>query len=305
LWDAQENYRSRHVSDFPPLNATRAFVVAARCGGFAAAATELGVTSAAVSQHVRNLEAFLGKSLFQRSGNRIALTEAGHAYYPQLEALFGEFLRLTNDVRTRSGKARLVISVSPSLGELWLYDRLAGFDLGGVDLRSELDPVDFATQGIDLRVTYGIDQYPEHASAPIFADRILAVCSPDFLTPDRRFPEIADRWLIHTDWGPTWLDVPSWRAWFGMAGLPRDASPLAGLRTHLTGHAIAAAASGLGVALVPSVLARRDIARGSLIVAHPLEMMMDGLYGAIWPHARSRSTALAALLVHLGIRAAS
>ncbi len=57
----------------PPLNAIKAFEVAARTGNFTLAATELGVSSAAVSQQVRNLETWFGKQLFVRSGNRIAL----------------------------------------------------------------------------------------------------------------------------------------------------------------------------------------------------------------------------------------
>jgi DNA-binding transcriptional LysR family regulator len=42
------------------LNALRAFEAAARTGGFAAAARELGVTPAAVSQQVASLEQQLG-----------------------------------------------------------------------------------------------------------------------------------------------------------------------------------------------------------------------------------------------------
>ncbi len=45
----------------PPLNAIKSFEAAARCGSHVAAARELGVTPAAVSQQVRNLEAFFAK----------------------------------------------------------------------------------------------------------------------------------------------------------------------------------------------------------------------------------------------------
>ena len=50
----------------PPLNAVKAFEVAARTGQFTLAALELGVSSAAVSQHIRNLETHFGKLLFVR-----------------------------------------------------------------------------------------------------------------------------------------------------------------------------------------------------------------------------------------------
>ncbi len=47
----------------PPLNALRAFEAAARAGSYVAAARELDVSPAAVSQQVRNLEEFLDKQL--------------------------------------------------------------------------------------------------------------------------------------------------------------------------------------------------------------------------------------------------
>ncbi|RUY79447.1 LysR family transcriptional regulator, partial [Mesorhizobium sp. M7A.F.Ca.CA.001.10.2.1] len=73
----------------PPLNAIKAFEVAARAGSFTLAASELGVSSAAVSQQIRNLENWFGKQLFVRTGNRIALTDAGHAIYPQTAKALG------------------------------------------------------------------------------------------------------------------------------------------------------------------------------------------------------------------------
>ncbi|WP_024502611.1 MULTISPECIES: LysR family transcriptional regulator [Mesorhizobium] len=55
----------------PPLNAIKTFEVAARAGSFTLAASELGVSSAAVSQQIRNLETWFGKQLFvQRQPHR-------------------------------------------------------------------------------------------------------------------------------------------------------------------------------------------------------------------------------------------
>ena len=45
----------------PPLNALKTFEASARTGGFLSAAAELGVSPAAVSQQVKNLERFFGK----------------------------------------------------------------------------------------------------------------------------------------------------------------------------------------------------------------------------------------------------
>ena len=57
-----------HVDPQPPLNALRTFEVAARRGGFAAAARELGVTPAAVSLQVRNLELVDPRSHLSKNG---------------------------------------------------------------------------------------------------------------------------------------------------------------------------------------------------------------------------------------------
>ena len=58
------------------LNALRAFEVAARHRSLAKAAEELAVTPAAIHHQVKSLEENLGVSLFTRSGNNLALTQA-------------------------------------------------------------------------------------------------------------------------------------------------------------------------------------------------------------------------------------
>lgn len=55
----------------------RVFATVARCGGFTAAARELGVSQPAVSQHVAELEKELGCALLLRSREGITLTPEG------------------------------------------------------------------------------------------------------------------------------------------------------------------------------------------------------------------------------------
>ena len=70
------------VRRLPPLNALRAFEASARLGSFVAAAAELRVSPAAVSQQVRNLEQYLDMTLFQRLARGLVLTEQGRDYLP-------------------------------------------------------------------------------------------------------------------------------------------------------------------------------------------------------------------------------
>jgi DNA-binding transcriptional LysR family regulator len=62
---------------YAPLNSWNAFVAVARRRSFAAAARELGLSSSALSQSVRQLETKLGVSLLARSSRSVALIAAG------------------------------------------------------------------------------------------------------------------------------------------------------------------------------------------------------------------------------------
>lgn len=61
------------------LDQLRAFVAAAECGSFSAAARRLGRAQSVVSTHMSMLEAELGLELFERNGRSPVLTEPGRA----------------------------------------------------------------------------------------------------------------------------------------------------------------------------------------------------------------------------------
>jgi DNA-binding transcriptional LysR family regulator len=62
---------------FTPLNALSSFLAVARRRSFAGAARDLGVSTSALSQSVRQLEARLGVTLLTRTSRSVALTDAG------------------------------------------------------------------------------------------------------------------------------------------------------------------------------------------------------------------------------------
>jgi DNA-binding transcriptional LysR family regulator len=64
------------------LNQLRAFLAAARTGSFTAAAGELMVAQASVSELIRRLEDELGLPLFGRGGRRLMMTPAGTELLP-------------------------------------------------------------------------------------------------------------------------------------------------------------------------------------------------------------------------------
>ena len=108
----------------PPMNALKAFEAAARTGGHVTAAAELGVSPAAVSQQVKNLEAYFGKKLFNRHNNRITLTDAGQVVFSDANRALSSLTEMTNRLFDDSYSPRLVISLLPSLASRWLNRHL-------------------------------------------------------------------------------------------------------------------------------------------------------------------------------------
>ena len=63
----------------------QAFLTTVETGSFSAAARRLGLTPAAVSRNIAQLETNLGIRLFQRSTRRLTLTEAGERFLRNIE----------------------------------------------------------------------------------------------------------------------------------------------------------------------------------------------------------------------------
>ena len=289
----------------PPLNALRAFEVAARHLSFVQAGKELGVTSAAVSQQVRNLEDHVGKRLFIRQGNQIVLTDAGREIYPRLEQALGEMAALTEHLRDGAARPRLVISVLPSVADHWLAPALRGFvSRGGLDIRVEDDPVGFGREGADIRITYGSTYYSGQHVEELFAEVIVPVAAPGVF-PGLSIEDLDEADFIHTHWGRNYVTQPSWTNFLAHAGLGRTADPARGTRVGQSGLALATARAGLGVALVQRRMALADLAAGTLELMDPAQMPMPMPYVAVLPPARARRADIRALILHLKEKAAA
>ncbi len=251
----------------PSLRGLQAFEAAARTGSFAAAADELSVSAAAVSQLIRTVEEQLGRKLFHRVNRRVVLTEAGVEMLPRLTMAFQEIGSVARDVGD-AFRPRLVISVPPSMAMGWLSERLAGFvaDHGAADisLRGDDDPVPFDRELVDIRLSYG-PHYREHPTEEIVRDAVYPVCAPELARGIRPGTEpLAGLPLIHTDWGPTGASFPSWRNWFEAAGTEPGRAVQRGLSANSSRAALDLAISGLGVALAQGIYCAQALEGGRL-----------------------------------------
>ena len=288
----------------PPLNALRAFESAARHGGYVGAADELGVSPAAVSQQVRNLEDFLGKQLFRRYNNRIALTDAGQTVYSGASDALQSISALTEQVVSGRARSRLVVSSIPSMAERWIAPQLALYRQRApnlrFELRSEEDLVDFTRHEIDLRLSYGLNHYPDMVSIPLFQDEVVPMCSPAYAerNPEalRRGPAaVPDDDFIHTNWGPSFVSHPTWRLWLAAEG-GRTPDETRGYRVGSSSLALDLAVRGVGVALGQRRMGADDVAAGRLVILDERPLALGHPYCLVHPPAKARKAGLVDLV---------
>jgi len=276
--------------DLPPLNALKSFEAAARTGGFVLAARELGVSAAAVSQQVKNLEAFFGKQLFLRHNNRVTLTDAGMAVYQDCAGALERLADMTARVMETEVRARLVISLLPSQAARWMNRRLGDFVARHpgalLDIRVEGDPVDFIRHNIDVRICYGDHLYPDLVNNTLVRDEVLPVCAPDFAAPAEP-AELDDGDLIHTNWGPSFASHPLWADWFAEAGAARTPDAGQGHRVGQSSLALDLARGGGGIALGQRLLAADDLAAGRLLAPYDLALPLMHPYCAVHTHSKA------------------
>lgn len=99
------------------------FYVVAREGTIARACDVLRLTQPTISGQLRALEESLGEKLFQRSGRRLELTEAGQIAYAYAQEIFGLGQELHNTLKGRpSGKPmKLRVGISDVVPKLIAY----------------------------------------------------------------------------------------------------------------------------------------------------------------------------------------
>ncbi len=270
----------------PPLNALRAFEAAARHDSFTGAAGELRVSHAAISRHVRGLEARLGVTLFRRAARGVRLTESGAAYLEAVRRAFDLIGEATERI-AKDKSARLRISVEPAFAARWLVPRLGrwraahpGYEIL-LDVSSRL--ADLTRDEADLAIRYGRGGWPGLHLDLIVRLRLFPAGARTLLRRRRRLlspAEMARVTLLHDD------DGSFWRRWFDAAGVP-DFDTSRGPHLSETVLALDAAIGGQGAALADQFLAGDDLASGRLVRLSDIELTDQGYYlAAIEPSLR-------------------
>lgn len=289
----------------PPLNAVRAFEAAARHLSFQKAGEELAVTSGAIAQHVKALEAWLGILLFRRlPAKGVLLTDAGQRYAATARVLLDGFADATSRLRSEENTDHvLTVSTVPSFAARWLTPRLGSFRQihPEIDVRVLISQTrtDFGREDVDVVIRLGEGVYPGMRSELVMREFFFPVCSPALLNdPSRPLREPADlkhHTLLHEE---PHLGVPAyiyWPQWLTRTGV-HDVDPTRGPRFPHTFLALQAAVFGQGVALGTNVAIGDDIVTGRLVRPFAPDHDLRGKYSywLVCPEATADTRKIAA-----------
>ncbi len=263
----------------PPLNALRAFEVAARVHSFTAAARLLRVSQGAISHHVAQLETFLGVALFHRSGRQVQLTPEGAEYARAITDALERVEQATSRLTEGSRHRALRIKLFPSVAIKWLISRVAEFHSLHPDLELRitttprlvrLDPTED-----DFSIQIGNLPQPGVHYDPLIAIELLPVCAPAYLQSHSAIVAPAD--LLECVLLSSVQRPDDWHLWLHTAGLTRYVLP-SGLTFGNSALAYQAAIDGIGVAIAQKELVRDDLDSGRLLPAHALSVSTAETY---------------------------
>jgi len=261
--------------DLPPLSALRAFEATARRASFKAAAAELFVTPTAISHQIRQLEAWLGVRVLDRSPRAVSLTSSGAELYEAAASSFAEIGRAVSRLRHRPAPATLTLSATAGFLSQWLVPRLAEVRrvLPALDLRLHSGDAVVALHAgsIDVAIRYGKGPYPGVEATALAADRFAPVCSP--MLGLSRLAGLRRATLLHVEGRRVPRPLPTWARWCARAGAT-GVNTAAGLRFTDGLHAVQAAIAGQGVAIVSLVLVADALASGLLV--QPFAAVLPG-----------------------------
>jgi LysR family glycine cleavage system transcriptional activator len=260
----------------PPLEWVRAFEAAARLSSFTGAARELGLTQAAVSQRIRNLELRLGAQLFDRQARGVTLSLEGETWLPQVQAALNQLEHSTANLFA-SPRRKITIVATGSVIELWIVPRLSKIVRGFPDLQVSFETIqklpDHPRTDADFEIIFGDGVWPGHEARRVFFEDLSPVAAPALLryaSGDwERLPRIA-----------TYRPRFGWRDWSTAMG--ESPAPPARLRFDTFAQALRAAEFGQGVLLGSLALCRMSLDAGRLVRLTGKAIRMTGCYWITW-----------------------
>lgn len=278
---------------------------------YTGAAMRLGVSKAAMSQRIAELERIAGVALVQRTTRSVRLTEVGQRLVDQTRGAFEQISQSVAQVRdlAEAPQGLLRVTAPVALARQRIVPLLPDFLRQYPQVRIELNLSDrlssLAIDGFDLAIRHTAHPPDTHVAVELCRTRSVLVASRTYLrrtgTPSQP-SDLATHNCLHY---PRPQERPAWTLEpFGRpAGRERVTVQVSGTLAANNSEALRdAAVAGLGIALLPDFSARAALASGKLVPVlpdwTPVGTFADRLY-AIRPYAVHVPLAVSALVQYL------
>lgn len=252
-------------------------VVLARQGSYTAAARRLGVSKAAMSQRIAELERHAGVPLVTRTTRHVHLTDAGLRLVADTAGAFDEIAQRFAAVQDLAGTPRGVLRVTAplALARQHLTPHLPAFLEANPEVRLELDLSDrivsLPAEGFDLAIRHTETPPETHVAWRLATTHSILVASPVYLAAHGAPTHPGE---LGTHQGLFYPRAPEAPAWtferLGQAHPERVTVPIHGSLAANNSEVLRdAALSGLGIAMVPDFSAQAALRAGQLVHVLP------------------------------------
>ena len=254
--------------------------VLAQQGSYTAAAARLGVSKAAMSQRIAELERAARVPLVQRTTRSVRLTEAGQRLVDDTRASFEQIEHSFAQVRDLAGvpSGLLRVTAPVAFARQQLAPRLADFLRAYPEVRLELDMSDrlssLATEGFDLAIRHTARPPDTHVAWTLCSTHSVLVASKTYLRRAGTPHTPADLQTHNCLHYLRAQDTPTWTLARVKAKAKHDAEritvPVTGQLAANNSEALREAAlTGLGIALLPDFSAQDALQQGKLVQVLP------------------------------------
>lgn len=277
-------------------------------GSLSAASATLGVAKSVLSQHLSRLEAHLGVRLLQRDTRKLQITEVGARYYQRCRAVLAEVERANMVIDDARGTPRGVVRVTGpvNFAQTILAPLLADFMLEYPEVEIVLDltnrEVDLIAEGYDvaLRIAPGI-RASSLAVRAFALRRHQLVASPAYVerhglpaTPEDLRGAVGLGGLLDLGRG----NRHSWH----LTAQDGTVTEIAFAPRLITEDIIVikqAATRGCGIAELPTILCREEIADGRLLVLLPEWSLPEMTLYTVFPSRKGIAPAVRCFIDYL------
>lgn len=276
----------------PSLPSLQAFDAVARNRSFTRAAIELGVTQAAVTQHVKNLEDMLGAQLFVRAAGAVTPTHAATAYLATIQPALYEISHATHRLIDQGSGGVVTVACLGAFAARRLLPLLREFRVAHRDIPFHVRTmVQFdagAPADYDIAIWHGLGRWPGVVAERVLDEEIFPVCNPSLLRARHALATLddlqhhtvirANSEILRDDW-PFWLDA---------AGIPHMSFANEMACNYLL-ISLQAAVDGLGIAIGRTGIVEADIAAGRLVEPFRLRLPSPTAYYVVTPAGKPQS----------------